>query len=599
MHEFRVWAPEVKKMTVLLYGNEAPGKSEQGKGEQSAAQRLPMKGPDHDGWWSALAEAECGDTYAFLIDTDTAPYPDPRALDAADGVHGASRLYDHSRFQWHDPLWQGPPLTGAIVYEMHIGTFTKAGTFDAAIEHLPYLKELGVTHLEVMPIAEFPGDFGWGYDGVALFAVTQTYGGPDAFKRFVDSCHQIGLAVLLDVVYNHFGPVGNYTTKFGPYLTENHRTPWGAAVNFEEAGSDQVRRFFIDNALLWMRDYHVDGLRLDAVHEYMDRSAVHFMEQLSSEVDVLSSVLGRRLVLIAESDLNDPRLVKPREAGGMGMDAQWSDDFHHSLFTVLHQQDGPSRGYYDDFGSMELLAKSLKEVFVYDGEYSGFRKRTHGRRVGDLSAHHFLGYIQNHDQIGNRAVGDRIEHVIGPDKTKVALALVMMAPFIPMLFQGEEYAASTPFQYFAHHDDPEMAAAVSAGRQKEFAIFGWDESQIPDPESRETFERSKLNWNELVEPAHADMLDWTRKLIHLRRSSTSLNDGKLQAVHVRFDEEKRWLTMRRGHVLFALNLGIETQSVPNPDHFPLNLASKEGILLKDDQILLPPDSAAILCAQHS
>ena len=584
MHEFRVWAPYAKKMTLLLYGKGTNGEADL---------RCPMTGPDHDGWWSVEADAVCGDDYAYLIDADTNAFPDPRALDVSDGVHGPSRLYDHGAFVWHDPLWQGPPLTGAIIYEMHIGTFTEGGTFDAAIEHLRYLATLGITHVEVMPIAEFPGDFGWGYDGVGLFAVTHSYGGPDAFKRFVDACHQTGLAVLLDVVYNHFGPVGNYTIKFGPYLTDRHRTPWGAAVNFEESGSDQVRRYFIDNALMWMRDYHVDGLRLDAVHEYMDRSAVHFMEQLSGEVDILSSVLGRRLVLIAESDLNDPHVVKPREAGGMGMDAQWSDDFHHSLFTVLNpSEDG--QGYYDDFGSMEALAKSLKEVFVYDGEYSGFRGRTHGRRVGDLSAHHFLGYIQNHDQIGNRAIGDRIEHIIGMEKTKVALALVLLAPFIPMLFQGEEFAASTPFQYFAHHDDEEMAKAVSAGRKREFAIFGWNDDEIPDPEKRETFERSRLNWSEVHEGKHAEMLEWTRKLIQLRRTSTSLNNGQLQTVRVRFDEDKRWLVMRRGHVIVALNLGDEAVTLPNREKFPVELASNPAVVVTEDEVTLPASSVAIL-----
>ena len=589
MHEFRVWAPSAKKMTLLLYGKGTNGEADL---------RCPMKGPNHDGWWSVEADAVCGDDYGCLIDADPNPFPDPRALDVADGVHGPSRLYDHGSFVWHDPLWQGPPLTGAIIYEMHIGTFTEGGTFDAAIEHLRYLATLGITHVEVMPIAEFPGDFGWGYDGVGLFSVTHSYGGPDAFKRFVDACHQTGLAVLLDVVYNHFGPVGNYTIKFGPYLTDRHRTPWGAAVNFEESGSDQVRRFFIDNALMWMRDYHVDGLRLDAVHEYMDRSAVHFMEQLSGEVDILSSVLGRRLVLIAESDLNDPHVVKPREAGGMGMDAQWSDDFHHALFTVLNpSEDG--QGYYDDFGSMEALAKSLKEVFVYDGEYSGFRGRTHGRRVGDLSAHHFLGYIQNHDQIGNRAVGDRIEHIIGMERTKVALALVLMAPFIPMLFQGEEFAASTPFQYFAHQDDVEMAKAVSAGRKREFAIFGWNDDEIPDPEKRETFERSRLKWSEVYEGKHAEMLEWTRKLIHLRRSSTSLNNGQLQTVRVRFDEDKRWLVMGRGHVVTALNLGSETVTLPNREKFHLELASNSAVSVTQEEVTLPPDSVAILHNRQS
>ena len=589
MHEFRVWAPSAKKMILLLSGKGTDGEADL---------RCPMTGPDANGWWSVEADAVCGDDYAYLIDTDTNPFPDPRALDMANGVHGPSRLYDHGAFVWHDPLWQGPPLTGAIIYEMHIGTFTEGGTFDSAIDHLRYLATLGITHIEVMPIAEFPGDFGWGYDGVGLFAVTHSYGGPDAFKRFVDACHQTGLAVLLDVVYNHFGPVGNYTIKFGPYLTDRHRTPWGSAVNFEESGSDQVRRYFIDNALMWMRDYHVDGLRLDAVHEYMDRSAVHFMEQLSGEVDILSSVLGRRLVLIAESDLNDPHVVKPREAGGMGMDAQWSDDFHHSLFTVLNpSEDG--QGYYDDFGTMEALAKSLKEVFVYDGEYSGFRGRTHGRRVGDLSAHHFLGYIQNHDQIGNRAVGDRIEHIIGMDKAKVALALVMMAPFIPMLFQGEEFAASTPFQYFAHHDDEEMAKAVSAGRKREFAIFGWNDDEIPDPEKRETFERSRLKWREVYEGKHAEMLEWTRKLIHLRRSSTSLNNGQLQTLRVRFDEDRQWLVMCRGHVVTALNLGKETVTLPNREKFPLELASNTSISVTPEEITLPANSVAILHSKQS
>ncbi len=589
MHEFRIWAPAAKKMTLVLYGKG----EDQAKGEAAGELRCAMQGPGDDGWWSVMAEGECGDDYAYLIDDDATAYPDPRALDMGHGVHGPSRLYDQDAFVWHDPLWQGPPLTGAIIYEMHIGTFSDGGTFDSAIDHLRYLVTLGITHVEIMPIAAFPGDFGWGYDGVGLFAAAHNYGGPAAFKRFVDACHQTGLAVLLDVVYNHFGPVGNYTPKFGPYLTDRHRTPWGAAVNFEEAGSDQARRYFIDNALMWMRDYHVDGLRLDAVHEYMDRSAVHFMEQLSGETDILSSVLGRRLSLIAESDLNDPHIIKPREAGGMGMDAQWSDDFHHSLFTVLHPGES-GHGYYDDFGSMEALAKSIKEVFVYDGVYSAFRQRTHGRRVGDLSAHHFLGYIQNHDQIGNRAIGDRIEHLIGMEKSKVAMALVLTAPFIPMLFQGEEYAASTPFQYFAHHDDEAMAKAVSEGRKREFSGFGWNDDQIPDPEKRETFERSRLNWGEVYTGKHQEMLDWTRKLIHLRRNSISLNDGQLQRVQVKFDEEKRWLTMRRGHVLVALNLGDAAVTLPNRDKLPLELASNPAIKVTDSEIALPPDSVAIL-----
>ncbi len=314
------------------------------------------------------------------------------------------------------------------------GTFTAQGTLDSAIEKLDYLAGLGITHVELMPVAAFAGDRGWGYDGVALYAVHEPYGGPDALKRFVQAAHARGLAVLLDVVYNHFGPVGNYTGKFGPYLTDAHRTPWGGAVNLEDAGSRAVRRFFCDNALMWMRDYHIDGLRLDAVHAFVDRSAIHFLEQLAEETQVLASSLKRNLVLIAESDLNDPRIVAPREAGGLGMDAQWSDDFHHALFTILS---GESEvGYYADFGSMAQLAKALEQTFVYDGIYSRYRQRIHGRSAAGVPQRRFLGYIQNHDQVGNRAVGDRIAEIAGIERAKIAAALVLTAPFVPMLFQG-------------------------------------------------------------------------------------------------------------------------------------------------------------------
>lgn len=579
MHEFSIWAPLANKMAVQVNG-----------------EAHPMERTKR-GWWSVELDVPWGTDYGFLIDNDTTPYPDPRGLLLPNGVHGLSRLYDQKAYEWNDLNWQGPPLTGGVVYEMHIGTFTKEGTFDSAIERLPYLADLGVTHLEIMPIGEFPGEFGWGYDGVALFAVTENYGGPDGLKRFVDACHKHNLAVVLDVVYNHFGPVGNYANKFGPYLTGNHRTPWGDAVNFEEGGSDVVRRFFCDNALMWMRDYHIDGLRLDAVHEYMDRSAIHFMEQLSSEVDILSSTLDRRLILIAESDLNDPKIVTPREAGGYGMDAQWSDDFHHSLFTILHKNQA-GMGYYDDFGSMEDLAKSLKEVFVYDGIYSSYRHRKHGRPVARLSAHHFLGFIQNHDQIGNRAVGDRIEHIIGMPRAKVAAAIVLLAPFIPMLFQGEEYAADTPFQYFAHHDDPEMARAVSDGRKKDFAAFGWDPDEVPDPERRETFERSKLDWDEIHVGKHAEMLDWTKRLIHFRRCSPSLNDGDLAHIRVKFSEEKRWLLMTRGDVRLVCNLGTELHRCPVPEDHRLVMQSSEEVRIDGKDVVVPPDTVAILSSEQ-
>jgi maltooligosyltrehalose trehalohydrolase len=510
-------------------------------------------------------------------------------------VHGPSRVVDHNAFEWHDAAWQGPPLSGAVIYELHVGTFTQEGTFDAAVGRLDHLIELGITHIELMPVVPFPGEFGWGYDGVAIFAVRDGYGGPGGLKRLVDACHQRSISVMLDVVYNHFGPVGNYTSKFGPYLTDRHHTPWGNAVNFEGEGSDEVRRFFCDNAVMWMRDYHVDGLRLDAVHEFIDRSAIHFMEQLSAEVEVMSSTLGRRLVLIAESDLNDPRVVTPREAHGYGIDAQWSDDFHHALFTVLHVDEG--KGYYDDFGSFADLAKSLTEVFVYDGAYSKYRRRTHGRPVEGLSAHHFVGFIQNHDQVGNRATGDRLEDIVGLDRAKVATGLVLTAPFIPLIFQGEEYAASTPFQYFADHEDPEMRRAVSEGRRREFAAFGWPPELIPDPEKRETFERSKLNWDEVHVGQHAEMLEWFTQLIHLRRRSPSLNDGDMGHVKVTFDEAKRWLTMERGLIKVMCNLGGDAAEFENAGQLKLLLASRADVHVVESQIVLPPDTLAIVSGE--
>ncbi|HTY85672.1 MAG TPA: malto-oligosyltrehalose trehalohydrolase [Silvibacterium sp.] len=576
MHEFTLWAPKAKRLSVKI-------------GEATYA----MTGPDNRGWWRIRVEqAAPGTDYAFLIDDDPTPYPDPRSPWQPEGVHGPSRLYDHAAFRWSDSAWQPVPLGSAIIYELHIGTFTRAGTLDAAIARLDYLADLGITHVELMPVAEFPGNHGWGYDGVALFAVSHAYGGPDALKRFVDAAHSRGLAVLLDVVYNHFGPVGNYTGKFGPYLTTKHTTPWGDAVNFEGPGSDQVRRFFADNALMWMRDYHIDGLRLDAVTEFVDRSAVHFLEQLSAETAVLSTEVGRPLVLIAESDLNDPRIVRPREDHGYGIDAQWSDDFHHALFTVL--DDNERQGYYIDFGSIAQLAKSLTDAYVYDGAYSVYRSRNHGRPIEGLSGHHFLGYIQNHDQVGNRAIGDRVAQSAGFDRAKIAAAIVFAAPFVPMIFQGEEFAASTPFLYFADHEDPEMARAVSEGRRREFAAFGWPPEKIPDPENPETFLRSKLDWKETGEGDHAEMLDWYRRLIHLRRTTPSLNDGNLDKVQVSFDEEKRWLTIDRGPVRVLCNLGNSAVESLNPGGYPVALASRKGIEAAGSKVTLPPDSLAIL-----
>ncbi|HEX4576084.1 MAG TPA: malto-oligosyltrehalose trehalohydrolase, partial [Edaphobacter sp.] len=559
----------------------------------------PMRGPSERGWWSvAVEEAGPGTDYGFVLDDDPKAWPDPRSEWQPHGVHGASRVYDQAAFVWSDEGWQAPPLERAVIYELHIGTFTPQGTFDSAIERLEYLAWLGITHVELMPVAAFPGDRGWGYDGAALFAVYEGYGGPDGLKRLVDACHARGLAVLLDVVYNHFGPVGNYSGKFGPYIMDTHHTPWGGAVNFEDWGSDEVRRFFCDNALMWMRDYHIDGLRLDAVHAFVDRSAVHFLEQLSDEVKDLSAKLGRRLVLIAESDLNDPRVVKPKELGGYGMDAQWSDDFHHALFTVLQREGVGEKGYYVDFGTMAKLAKALTKVFVQDGTtYSKYRGRSHGRPVEGLSPHKFLGFIQNHDQVGNRAVGDRIDQVVGMDRAKVAAGLVLTAPFIPMIFQGEEFAASTPFLYFADHEDPEMARAVKEGRRGEFAAFGWNPLDIPDPEAVETFLRSKLNWDEVHEGVHEEMLEWYRRLIELRRGSASLNNGDPGQTKVRFDEERRWLVMERGAVTVVCNLGGERMMFENPKLISLVMASRADVKRTRSAVVVPPDALAILSSE--
>jgi maltooligosyltrehalose trehalohydrolase len=579
MHEFTLWGPKAKRVAVAI-----------------GDAQYPMSGPNEKGYWNVSVEgAGYGSDYAFVLDGDSKQYPDPRSLWQPNGVHGASRLYDQAAFEWSDGQWNAPSLERAVIYELHIGTFTSEGTFDSAIERLDYLFKLGVTHVEMMPVAAFPGSYGWGYDGASLFAVNDLYGGPDGMKRLVDACHARGLAVLLDVVYNHFGPVGNYSGMFGPYMTGKHRTPWGDAVNFEDGRSDEVRRFFCDNALMWLRDYHIDGLRLDAVHEFVDRSAVHFLEQLSVEVEELSASLRRRLVLIAESDLNDPRIVTPREDGGYGMDAQWSDDFHHALFAVLNDG-GDEKGYYVDFGSFEDLAKSLTKAFVYDGAYSHYRMRNHGRPVEQLSVHHFLGYIQTHDQVGNRAIGDRLEQIVGMNRAKVAAGIVLMAPFIPMIFQGEEFAASSPFQYFADHEDPEMARSVKAGRQGEFAAFGWNPNDIPDPGKKETFERSKLKWDELQEGQHAEMLEWYRKLIRLRHNSTSLNDGDLRQVKVQFDEKKRWLTMERGLVKVFCNLGDAPVEFDKPKQVSLLLASRKDVEEVEEKIVLPPDTLAILSA---
>ncbi len=574
MHEFRVWAPKAKQVEVVAGGTKHTLNTDEG------------------GWWYAEVEqAGPGTDYYYLLDGDELKLPDPRSAFQPEGVHGPSRLVDHAAFQWTDNHFRAPAYQSAIIYELHIGTFTPEGNCDSAISRLHYLSELGITHVELLPFAQFPGKHGWGYDGVDLFAPQNSYGGPDGLKRFVDAAHAKGLAVIMDVVYNHFGPAGAYVSKFGPYLTDEHKTPWGDAVNFEIAGSYEVRRFFCDNALMWLRDYHLDGLRLDAVHAYIDRSAIHFMEQINAEVHALQAETGRPYVMIAESDLNDPRLVRSREAYGYGFDAQWSDDFHHALVTVLT---GDRSGYYADFGEFADLGKALSQAFVYDGEFAPSRDRIHGRPATNLPGWHFCGYSQNHDQIGNRAKGERLEHLTDVPRAKIAAALTLLSPFLPMLFQGEEWAASTPFQYFTDHEDAELGRLVSEGRKREFSQFGWDPSEIPDPQHEGTIEASKLKWDELAGEKHADMLRWYRDLIALRKSRSELTDGVLEQVDVDFDEEDRWFTMQRGSIVVVFTLAEQGYSAGLDESVELLLASDPGITVEEGRLTLPGVGVAVL-----
>ena len=572
----KVWAPKAEKVVL-----------------ECAGSQTPMLRREDDWWTVETGSLAHGVDYAFHVDGE-GPFPDPRSPWQPLGVHGASRWVEHDSFEWSDAGWRAPPLAAAVIAEIHVGTFTAEGSFDAVIDKLDHLVDLGITHLELMPVQEFPGERGWGYDGVDLFAPHHAYGGPDALKRLVDACHHRGLAVLLDVVYNHLGPDGNYLGRFGPYFTDAYSTPWGDAVNLDQAHSDEVRRFFVDNALMWLRDYHFDGLRIDAVHAIVDTSAVHLLEALSNEVRRLESRVGRNLALIAESDLNDPRLIRPVEIGGYGLDAQWNEDFHHALHAVLT---GESAGYYADFGKLEHLATVLTRGFVYDGRYSCYRKRAHGRPAHDLPGRRFVGCLQNHDQVGNRATGERSSHLLSPGLLKVGAALVLTAPFVPMLFQGEEWAATSPFLYFTDHDDPELAAAVRDGRREEFTAFGWDPDNIPDPQSPDTFERSRLDWDEPAREPHAEMLEWYRSLVHLRRSHPAFADDRLDLVQARFDEERRCITVLRPGLCTACNLGTETQTLelpPDVSGRPVRLGSSPGVRLQGNRLSLPGESAAVI-----
>jgi maltooligosyltrehalose trehalohydrolase len=570
-----VWAPTAHQVEVTAAGS-----------------RHPMTPAGRPGWWRAeLAVPPDGADYAFCLDGGP-PLPDPRSARQPYGSEGLSRTYDQSAFAWTDRGWRGGPLPGSVIYELHIGTFTPEGTFDAALAHLDHLHELGVDTVQLMPVAAFPGQHGWGYDGVNLWAVHEPYGGPDGLKRFVDGCHARRLAVLLDVVYNHVG-VGNRLAAFGPYFTDAHVTPWGPAVNLDQPGSDEVRDFLIGNALMWLRDYHLDGLRLDAVHALEDRRALHILEELAAEVQTLAARLNQELVLIAESDANDPRLVTSREAGGYGLTAQWSDDFHHAVHAAVT---GERQGYYCDFGSLAALAKTLTRVFFHDGGWSAFRGRSHGRPVDTfrVPAHRFLGYLQDHDQVGNRAAGDRISATVPTALLKVAAGLVLTAPFTPMLFMGEEWGARTPWQYFTDHADPGLTTAVADGRRAEFAAHGWRPADVPDPQDPATFLRSKLDWSEPGQDEHAELLRWYTELIALRRARPELTDPRLGRVRASYDEDQRWLVLRRGGLRVIANLAAGTRRVPLDQPLVRVLAaSGPGVMAGPDSVTMPPSTLAV------
>ncbi|SEB49290.1 maltooligosyl trehalose hydrolase [Nocardioides exalbidus] len=575
---FDVWAPRPERVRLVI-DSDGGGVVEMRRGD--------------DGWWSPAeplpvrAEHDYVD-YGYLLDDDPEPRPDPRSRRQPGGVHELSRQ-ERSTYEWQDSGWTGRQLAGSVIYELHVGTFTPDGTLDSAIGRLDHLLDIGVDLVEVMPVNAFNGTHNWGYDGVGWYAVHEGYGGPDAYRRFVDACHAKGLGVVQDVVHNHLGPSGNYLPLFGPYLKDGRNT-WGDLVNLDGEGSAEVRRYILDNVRMWFEDLHVDALRLDAVHALSDTSEVHLLEQMAVETATLSAQLRRPLTLIAESDLNDTLLVKPREAGGYGLDAQWSDDFHHAVHVALS---GETAGYYADFEPLEALAKVIEKGFFHDGTWSSFRERDHGRPVDTarMPAWRLVVTNQNHDQIGNRARGDRLAEHLDDDQLACAALLTLTAPFTPMLFMGEEWAASSPFQFFTSHPEPELGRATAEGRIAEFEKMGWDPAEVPDPQDPETFLRSKLDWSELTEGRHAVVLDCYRRLARLRRDLEQLTDPDFAAVSCSVDG--RLFTMRRGDLLVLVNAG-ETEVSVEVDASEVLFETPSGVTLDDAVLTIPPHGGALL-----
>ena len=580
----RVWAPDAHAVELVL-----------GEHRRSMAR-------EPDGWWAADVDLASGTDYAFAVD-GSPPRPDPRSAWQPTGVHGPSRVFDAGAFAWSDDDWRGTDVRGRVLYELHVGTFTPEGTLRAAIGRLDHLVALGVDVVELMPIAAFDGAHGWGYDGVGLFTVHEPYGGPAALQELVDAAHARGLGVCLDVVHNHLGPAGNYLSTFGPYFTGAHETPWGAAANLDGPCSAEVRQWICDSALRWFSDFHVDALRLDAVHALVDDSERHILAQLSDEVAALAIRLGRPLSLIAESDLNDPATIAPTAAGGRGMTAQWSDDVHHAIHAFMT---GERQGYYADFGTAATLRTALTRAFVHDGTYSTFHGRPWGHQVPrGTDGHRFVVFASDHDQVGNRAQGDRPAASLDAGALAIEAALVLLSPFTPMLFMGEEWGTRTPWQFFTDYTDPDLAQAVREGRRAEFAGHGHTDAsqaadadlEAPDPQDPATFERSRLDWSQIAQPEHARMLAWYRALIELRREIPDLADGDLDATTVRFDDDDRpsWVVVARGAARIVCNLAYVTQRVPLGTERALDVrAAWEPTGPAGSTIALPGRSVAVL-----
>lgn len=598
--EIWVWAPDAVAVMVHAKGLSQP---------------LAMSTQDFGYWYLKTDKIKPLDEYAFELvpakksevdqEKETPKtLPDPAALLQNNGVSGRSNAFNLKNFKWADQGWKSPDLKDFIIYELHTGTFTPGGDFSSIHTKLDYLVDLGITAIEIMPVAQFPGTRNWGYDGVYPFAVQNSYGGPHELQNLVNACHQKGLAVILDVVYNHFGPEGNYISEFGPYFTDKYQTPWGSAINFDDAGCDAVRNFFIENALMWFRDFHIDALRLDAVHAIKDLSPMHILAEIKTYTEQLSEFTGRPYQLIAELDLNDNRYINPLEQGGYGMDAQWIDEFHHALRVSAGQV---RSGYYSDFNGIEHLAKSYNNAYVYDGQYSPHRQRKFGVPATNNPGEQFVVFSQNHDQVGNRMLGERSSRLVSFEMLKVLAGAVFCAPFLPLVFMGEEWAESNPFQFFISHSDEALIEAVRTGRKAEFAAFH-NEGETPDPQAEATFNRSKLDWTKTTEGKHKIMLAYYKKLIKIRKQNPALNTLNRANSQAKAIADKTVIILKRHardqQIIVVLNFSTAQQTLPVKDftgNWKLLMASAapefarqiENTISIDGYVTISPESILI------